>query len=522
MFDLRFKRVQVAIADGRLDEACELMKDPSLRAHRIGQTLLTRLMKAYIKRGQEHLKAGRVSAALNDCNQAEKLAGNTAAVMDLRAAICEAMEQNRLAARQQSRQLERAERQFENGWISAGQELLSGSKDRHAQAMLADAQFQKAVMEKALQRIQTALDKGDFELAGRMYHEQGLGRRLNEQAGALLERIRQRAEAVIREHLNEGRLSQAAAILNRMPGCVADCPSLQQARQGMVWCRQAADLIETGCFWEALLYMKKTLTVLPKAHWIRQGLQQVQEAARAQMDLQAGPLGGLENTGIYRMEKTEKVSPMRYNASEPFQMKAPMMTMKNENQSRADLPRIFVLQLDGIGAYLVCGDDQVTVGPVSSSARPDVGFIAAPDAKIKWIERTDGDYFLGNWQRGPLVEPQSRQLLKEADKIEISGRCRMKFSRPNPASGTACLILGSARLPRADVQQIILMDREILIGSGRNCHIQTGRLSETMTLFIREGHLLCRQTNGSVTGIGINQRVEIGTVGLMVVPYPGE
>lgn len=522
MFDLRLKRVQVAIADGRLDEACDLMKDPSLRAHRTGQTLLTRLVKAYVKRGQEHLAAGRISSALDDCNRAEKLAGNMPAVMDLRSAVCKAMEANRLAAQQKAQQLEHGRQQLQNGWLSAGQKILSGSDDRQAQVLLADARFQLTAMEEALKRIQKALDGDDFELAGRIYHEQGLARSMNEQAGALLRQIQARADRQIRRHLDEGCLQQAAAILDRLPGCVLDCPDLQGTRQGLTYCRQAADFIETGCFAEASLSMKKAQTLLPKAKWIDQGLQQVQKAAQVQTDLQAGPLGLLENTGIYHMERAEIAAPMRYNMSGQNPMKAPAMTMENNNLSLSGFPQMFVLQLDGIGAWLVHRAARVTAGPVSASGRPDIGFIAAPDAKVKQIERIDGDYFACDLQRSPQTASGGRQLLSEGDRIEISPRCRMKFSRPNPASGTVCLILAGARLPRADIQQVILMDREILIGPGRNCHMQTGQLTETLTLFVQDGRLLCRQAGGGVRGIGINQHVEIGTVDLMVSPYPGD
>lgn len=526
MFDLRLKRIQVAIADGRLDEACELMRDPSLRAHRTGQKLLTRLVKAYVKRGQEHLAAGRIASALDDCNRAEKLAGNMPAVMDLRSAVCKEMETNRLAAQQQAQQLERGRQQLQNGWLSAGQKILSGSDDKHAQMLLDDARFHLTAMEESLKRIQKALDSGDFELAGRIYHEQGLARTLNEQAGGMLRKIQARADRQIREHLDEGHLQQAGAILSRLPACVLDCPELQGARQGLACCRQAADFIETGSFLEASLYMKKAQTLLPKAKWIREGLQQVQKAAQVQTDLQAGPLGLLENTGIYPLEMAEKAAPMQYNSPGQNPMKAPLMTMEPKKQGLSGFPQMFVLQLDGIGAYLVHRADHVTAGPVSSSARPDIGFIAAPDSGVKQIERLDGDYFACDYHRGPQTASGGRHLLSEGDKIEISPRCRMKFSRPNPASGTACLILSSARLPRADVQQVILMDREILIGPGRNCHVQTGQLSETLTLFVQDGRLLCRENGGGPVneckGIGINQRVEIGTVGLMVIPYPGD
>ena len=266
--------------------------------------------------------------------------------------------------------------------------------------------------------------------------------------------------------------------------------------------------------------MKRAGSLLPRAKWLREGLQQVQKAACVQTDLQAGPLGLLENTDVYRVETDEKFPQMRYNTPGQDQKRTPVITMESKNQGFSGLSQMFILQIDGIGAYLVHRGDRVTAGPVSSSLRPDVGFIAAPDARVQQIERIDGDYFACDYQPGPQAEAPSRHLLSEGDKIEISGRCRMKFSRQNPASGTACLILSSARLPRSDVNQVVLMDREILIGPGRNCHIQTGQLDETMTLFAQDGRLMCRSA-GAHKEIRMNQRVEIGSAAVMAVPYPG-
>lgn len=524
MFDLRFNRIQVAIADGRLDEACELMKEPALRAHRAGQKLLTRLVKAYVRRGQEHLAAGRIAPALDDCNRAEKLGGNMPAVMELRSAVCRAIETQRLASQQKAQQLEQGRRQLQNGWLSAGQKILSDSDDKQAQVLLEEARFRKTAAEEAIGRIEKALAQDDVDLAARIFHEQGLGRILDEKAGGLLKRIRDRAGKQIREHLEEGRLQQAAAILDRLPEPVLSSSDLQAARQGIDYCRQAADLIETGCFGEALLPMRKALALLPKAQWLRRGLEQVQKAAQAQADVQAGPLGLLEIPSINSTERAEKIFPLRYNASGQNPKESPVMTMEHRNEIICGLPQMFVLQLDGIGAYLVHQGERVTAGPVSSTARPDLGFIAAPDAGVKQIERLDGDYFICNWKSGPEPGSGRRHLLSEGDKIEISPRCRLKFSRPNAASGTACLILSGARLPRADVQQVVLMDREILIGPGRNCHIQTGQIDRTVTLFIRDGQLMQRTEEegaGAVREVGVNQRVQIGAATGIITPYPG-
>ena len=58
---LRLKQTEAALADGRLDEACELLADQELRSHSRGQELLGRLVRALAARGVEHLSAGRAA-----------------------------------------------------------------------------------------------------------------------------------------------------------------------------------------------------------------------------------------------------------------------------------------------------------------------------------------------------------------------------------------------------------------------------------------------------------------------------
>ena len=73
---LRIKQAQCALADGRLDEVHALLGQDSVRSHRHGQRLATRLIKAYVKRGQAHLDAGRLHESLADCEKAGSLDGH--------------------------------------------------------------------------------------------------------------------------------------------------------------------------------------------------------------------------------------------------------------------------------------------------------------------------------------------------------------------------------------------------------------------------------------------------------------
>src|SRR5215468_10170621 len=95
MLILRIRHAETAVADGRLDEAFDLIKDPKLRSHRRGQDLLTKLVSALAKRGREHLKADRFAQALTDCEKAQQLAGDLPELVSLRSDAMDAMQWQR-------------------------------------------------------------------------------------------------------------------------------------------------------------------------------------------------------------------------------------------------------------------------------------------------------------------------------------------------------------------------------------------------------------------------------------------
>jgi hypothetical protein len=101
----------------------------------------------------------------------------------------------------------------------------------------------------------------------------------------------------------------------------------------------------------------------------------------------------------------------------------------------------------------------------------------------------------------------------------------MKFNIPNPASTTATLSLPSARLGRADVRRIILMDRDILIGPNEGSHILAESLDQTIALFAQNGQLFCKAKDkiliddkpvSSRAGLPVDKQIRIGQISLVL------
>ena len=525
MFDMRFKRIQTAIADGRLDEAYELLREPDLRTHRQGQKLLTKLSEACIQRGREHLAAQRLAAALDDCNRAEKLAGNTTKVKGLRNDIAAAIEEARLNNRQKADQLAKAKEQLENGMLSTGRQMLEGCDDGQAIAMLQNARLDRTAAQSAVKRIQAALKNNDLRMAIDLYRQTKLETSGHEQALTILSEIRSQTVKQIQQYIKAGQLAAATNLLGHFNGQVKQWDDLYNLRQAVDCCVRGSRSIQAGRFSQAAMDLQKAHLLVPEAGWIKDAVKDARAGAAAMETLQTGPLGLVEtesdvdNESEKKTPHSRKLTKQNPSLDTPDRMKHNTFLEPNPDNLKC------LLQIDGIGSFVVLTADQVQIGPISSTAKVDLGLVTSPDARVKRVERTEGDYFVSDAQN-----LSGTHLLSDGDRIEISPRCRMQFTLPNPASGTAFLKLSSARLPRSDIQGVILMDREILIGPARNCHIQNGQVQHPVTLFGRDGHLFYRGSESLLLGgeaanagqpIGLNQTAQIGSLRFVLTEYNG-
>ncbi|MHC4754133.1 MAG: hypothetical protein ACYTBP_03230 [Planctomycetota bacterium] len=511
---IRIKQAECALADGRLDEAFEIAQAEDVRRHHRGQKLIGKLTRALVKRGQDSLSANRLGAALNDCNKADKLGGNLTEITKLRQAICTAMEANRLRHQQRSLKLAQAKEHIENGWLSVGEQILvDGSGGDEADMLLQQATVKRLQMDSAVSKARQALERNDLEFAIDIISKVDAASTHNETVAEVIAQIKTLANQDIRDNLINGRIDLANSLLRKLLLLDAESVETRELSSAVTQCLQAADLVEAGESQAAAQILQKLKTILPSAKWLQTAISQAQKAAEAAEALHTGPLGLFTSNNVGGDDLAEQNS---------------LPSLGNNTKEKADsqLPSKFVLQIDGVGSFLVFRDKTITAGPISSSARPDLGLLAEPTVPVVSIERTDEDYFLHS-QKPVYIndKPVTKKLLGDSDGIALSAKCRMKFSVPNAASTTAVLDLDGARLPRPDVRRIILMDRDILIGSGLNNHIRTERVKNTVTLFMQNGKLDCRAKEKVMvndqayvfgTGFPIGSPIQIGRISLVL------
>ena len=533
MLILRLKQAETAVADGRLDEAFEIIRSEQIRQHRRGQKLIGRLARSFVKRGQENLDAERIQLALNDCNKAEKLAGNIDEVAKLRSAICSQMEQKRLRDQHRSLNLAQAKRNIQDGWISAGQQILDQADERDSQAgmVIQQANLARLQLNEVISKIEQALQKDCLENALDIIQQAKIYDNKNEKVLDLIFKIKNSAIEKIRTNLDNGRIDLARSLLKKVLPIAHGTSEISELGFVIEQCQKAAEFLAAGRPREAVSLLRKVKVICPSAKWLDSVTEQSKKAAEMLDELAAGPLGLEINSNVgNNLNSSDEQFRKKISAESPTAPGIPNISnnkkLKWAKNERAGLSSEFVMQIDGIGSFLVLRENKITIGPVSSSARPAVGLMANPNLPVATIERVEDDYFIQSSSpinvNGTTV---TEKLLADGDKIAFSPRCSMKFLVPNPASTTAILLLSGTRLGRADIREVILMDRDILIGPGKGNHIPAEGLSETITMYTHNGRLLSK-ARGKVLvndtpisdseGIPIHKQIRIGQISFVL------
>lgn len=529
MLILRIKQAEVALSDGRLDEAYELVNDREVRQHRHGQKLVDRLLQALVERGRGHLEASRLPQGMADCSKAEKLGGNTPEVAQLRAALVLAVSEKNQQDRQHSANLAQAKQHVAQGWPSAAEQVLAGA-DNHsneAEVILQQAAARRIEIDYLANKAQELVNQGDLESAIEMLAQAPVAQKQHKKMTELFGSIRGTALQRTREYINGGRIDLAQAMLDRLSLLKPETMEMQELGQVLAKCRQARRFLEGGQPRQAVSVLHQIKSIMPSVKWLDGSISQANQAAEALDSLRVGPLGLVMSSEYWRPDGNDSEDKQKHpSAAERGGSPAESPAPELKPLPGQPMPARFVVQVDGVGSYMVLREASITLGPISSSRRPSVGLVADPNLPVAAIERAEGDYFIRTEQPIEINDkPVTEKLLMNGDKVAFSPRCRMKFHVPNAASTTAALSFTGARLPRADMKLAILLDRELIIGPGGSAHIRAARATESAALFVRDGRLFCRSDESltvdgkaanETTPLPLETAIKVGEISLVI------
>lgn len=517
MLILRIKQAETALKDSRLDEAYELARTDDFRTHREGQKLVSQLVRALIARGQDHLTADRLGQAATDCEKAERLGGNLSEVAALRAAVTEAIQARQQAERRQAGRLAAARQHIHNGWLSFGEQILSDTEGSGTEPLREEAEIRREKAEQALNRAEQALNRQDWAAAVDSLREAKQAHASNPRIGTLTDQTVSLVAEQTARTLDNGRLDAAEAMLGELETLVSPNLQIQDLARFLRECRHAAGLLDRGQPRQAADILHRLSAARPGAGWLTEASRCAEQAAANLENLHRGPLGWFADTCSAAA------------STAPASNEGRTEVIRSEHLMRSEHPAVpnrFLLHVDTVGSFLVLRQPRVSVGPISSSRRPDLGLLADAGLPVITIERQEEDYFLSSEVPVRVNDmPVQKKLLSSGDRISLGPRCQMKFTLPSAASTSAMLQLSGCRLPQGDARQVILMDRSIVLGPGTTGHIRADQMTSPAVLHVRDGRLLIRG-NGDMKvndrpmddrmGIPMGARVSIGPISLAV------
>ncbi len=182
------------------------------------------------------------------------------------------------------------------------------------------------------------------------------------------------------------------------------------------------------------------------------------------------------------------------------------------------LARQYLLWVDGVGVFLLCLEEEVSIGGHRKDEdRADVCLMSNLARKHAVIRRAAGDYHIE--ARGeltlndrPLSEPGGTSALGPSAELVLGGDVPVRFRRPNGLSLTATLEFQSSYSPLAGqppmmVDQVILMEQNCLIGPGADQHVRLDDCEEGVLLYRSKGRLWCK----SRSSFAVNDKPVIHT-----------
>ena len=177
---------------------------------------------------------------------------------------------------------------------------------------------------------------------------------------------------------------------------------------------------------------------------------------------------------------------------------ATMTQPDNATSDNTHLPKRLVLWIDGVGAYLLCLKNEVTIGgPMQNTTPSELSLMANLSRCHATVVRDGEAYYLE--AHAPVKVDGKRvdwrtHLNKNSD-IHLGENVQLQFELPSVLSRSAVLKFISHHRPQFSVDGVVLMDENCLLGPGPENHIQCHQWKEPLLLYIKNGYLYCKSTD---------------------------
>ncbi len=156
----------------------------------------------------------------------------------------------------------------------------------------------------------------------------------------------------------------------------------------------------------------------------------------------------------------------------------------------ADAGVQYLLWIDGVGGYLVCLDNRITLGQATPDSTVDVPLFADVSRLHAVLTRDPEGYLLEALRPAQVNgRPVLKGLLRSGDRVTLGTCCQIQFRQPVPVSASARLDLVSGHRLRLAVEGVLLMADTLVLGPSPQAHVVMPDLREPVVLFRQKAGL---------------------------------
>ncbi len=451
---LTLRKAEHALKVGRLDLAAGYVARAEVRSYRQARELASRVALALAGRAEEHLKAGDSQRAWIDVAQAEKLDGAHDRLGQLR------------------------------------QELVRHTLDEATRLLKAG---QQAAAIACLDRL---TKRGVNTAEARQVRD----------AAAAWQSAAQQARL--------GKFADAIELFEKARGLMPDCEPLEESLQQAWSARDRLATLEAelhralaGHDWSAeLAVADQILAIAPEHVQARAARRRAWQAVGAPVSAIGG--GRRAMIGNQQNGPGQALTVVRPGGSPAIlgdEANAP-------NAEAAEKPgQRFLLWIDGVGGYLVCLGDRISIGQ-PAGWHVDIPVMADLSRLHAWIER-DGEGYLLRAVRPATVNGHSvreKSVLADRSEIVLAKGVRLKFRRPNPLSTTALVEIASSHRLSLPTDAVLLMAETLIVGANSGSHVVAPGWTREVVFYRQGEELWCRTAGGfEVDGQACHDRARV-------------
>ena len=465
-----------------------LISDEYLSQRKEGKVLLNKLADAFVKRGCNHLAAGRYLQARLDCDNAKQCNTDNPGIVELLDNIESTEKESLTRQRHNEVNLREVRDHLQNDRITMGMKILADNDSMPGASFLRkQAELRQEQIQNIADKLQQALDNNDIDYVLQLVADLSDRELSSGRMTGLVKTARDMILGQIRSDFAAGRLARLVALLDKSRPVIADSIEFAEWHDLLKCYQQASGNIESGKYRIALKLLNRVRSIVADAVWLNDLLDSVERTIKAIDDIQLN-MPVLNNCNV---------SQDKPKAAVVGKVRQANMAVEASMQNQ-------ILNIDGAGSYLLFMSDKVSIGPVSSIDKKDIAIIASPNSPLIEIHKDEDDYFAQAASGDIIVNGKKHKeaLLKNGDKVAVSERAIVKFNRVNPASSTAVIDLTGVRLTQADITAAIIADSEIIIGSSAAAHIKCKNCVNDIVLKVnshgkleKDGHELISGTN---------------------------